>query len=274
MYYLADIPEIKIASDVLFNVGPFPITDSMMGMMLVNVLLIVFALWVRKGAGVVPSRIQVMLEEAMSFFLNLMKAAFNGDEKRVKRFFPLIFTMFLAFFIANQFAILPIINEITTSGGEMSLFRVPTSDFSLPIAMALVVVVLANIMALSIAPIKHIGNFIKIEPFLRVRSVGDFLNACLEFFLAILDIIGEIAKVVSLSARLFGNVIAGELMVLIITYLAAFTNFIVPMPFVFLSIFSGVIHAFVFPLLSIQYLAGTISSVESPAELEPQTQGA
>lgn len=264
MIIAANIPEIKIASDVVFEIGGIGITNSMLGMMIVNIILILLIIWFRKGAGLVPSRIQVFLEELTNFFSETMEAAFENKEQ-ARKFFPLIFTMFLAFFIANQFSIIPLLNQITTDGPHDVLFRVPTSDFSLPIAMALFVVILANIIALKIAPIRHIGNFIKIEPFLKIRSFKDLGNACLELFLGVLDIIGEIAKVVSLSARLFGNVFAGELMVLIITYLATFTTFLVPIPFVFLSIFSGIIHAFVFPLLSIQYLAGTIKSVQPEA---------
>ncbi|PIQ79102.1 hypothetical protein COV81_03215 [Candidatus Peregrinibacteria bacterium CG11_big_fil_rev_8_21_14_0_20_41_10] len=260
MYFLTNIPKIQISPDILFNVGPIAVTNTMLGLLIVNVILLLLVVWVRKGAGLIPSRIQIVIEEIMSFFINTLTAAF-GSEKEARRYLPVIITIFIVFLIANQFSILPIISELT-SGNDVSLFAVPTKDFSLTIAVALFVVGLANVIALRVAPIKHIGGFIKIKPFLKVRSLSDLGNAGLEFFLGLLDIIGEIAKVVSLSARLFGNVLAGELMVLIITYMASFTNFIIPIPFIFLSAFSGLIHAFVFPLLSVQYLAGTIKSVQ------------
>lgn len=259
-YFLANIPEIKIRPDVLFQIGPVGITNSMMALLVVNIVLLVIAVLIKYKGGMKPTRLQVAIETVLEFFMNTLESAF-GNKEDAKKFFPLIFSLFLAIFVANQFSILPLLGELNI--GENGLFRVPTSDFSLPIALALLVVVTGNIIALATAPFKHIGNFIKIGPFLKVRSFGDFFNAGLEFFLGLLDIIGEIAKVVSLSARLFGNVFAGELMVLIITYLASFTAFLVPIPFIFLSIFSGVIHAFVFPLLSVQYLAGTINSVKT-----------
>lgn len=258
MYFLSNIPEIKLNSDILFNIGPAGITSSMLATWLVMAILIVFALYIRKGMGLVPTKAQLVVEEVMNFFDEKLETAF-GSKEEGRKFTPYIITMFLLFFIANQFAIIPIISSVTTEGG--SLFRTPTADFSLPIAIAILTVVIAHIMALSIAPLKHIGSFIPLWKFTQIRKLSDVPMVLLDNFLGFLDIIGEIAKVVSLSARLFGNVVAGELMVIIITYLAAFTNFIVPMPFIFLSIFSGVIQAFVFPLLSIQYIGGSVQAV-------------
>lgn len=259
MYFLSNIPEIKLNSDVLFNIGPAGITSSMLATWLIMLLLIAFAYYVRRGIGLVPTKAQLVVEEVMAFFDEKLETAF-GSKEEGRRFTPYIITMFLLFFIANQFSIIPILSSITTEGGG-SLFRTPTADFSLPIAVALLTVIIAHIMALSIAPLKHLGGFVPFYKLFQIRKLSDIPNTFLEIFLGLLDIIGEIAKVVSLSARLFGNVVAGELMVIIITYLAAFTNFIVPMPFIFLSIFSGVIQAFVFPLLSIQYIGGSVQAV-------------
>jgi F-type H+-transporting ATPase subunit a len=258
MYFLSNIPEIKLNSDVLFNIGPAGITSSMLATWLCMFIIIGFALYVRKGLGLVPTKAQLIIEETMGFFEEKLETAF-GSKEEARKYIPYIITMFLLFFVANQFSIIPIISSITTEGG--SLFRTPTADFSLPIAVALLTVGISHVMALSIAPIKHIGGFITFWKLGTIRKISDIPSVFLEIFLGTLDIIGEIAKVVSLSARLFGNVVAGELMVIIITYLATFTNFIVPMPFIFLSIFSGVIQAFVFPLLAIQYIGGSVTAV-------------
>ena len=83
------------------------------------------------------------------------------------------------------------------------------------------------------------------------------------------------AKVVSLSARLFGNIFAGNVMVAVVIGLSAFTQFIVPLPFIVLSVFSGLIQAFVFMLLSIQFIAlsidGATPEKDEAAELAPAT---
>jgi F-type H+-transporting ATPase subunit a len=144
----------------------------------------------------------------------------------------------------------------------MPVFRVPTANLALTVGLALAVVVAANILAFSISPIRHIQQFIVIKPLLAARTPSAFGLAFIDFFLGFLNIISEFAKVFSLSFRLFGNIFAGEVMVAVIAGLSAYTHFIAPIPFVALSIFSGFIQAFVFVLLSIQYIAGSIAAVE------------
>lgn len=81
----------------------------------------------------------------------------------------------------------------------------------------------------------------------------------LDIFLGVMDIISELAKIISISARLFGNIIAGEIIGVVMVFLVPF---IVPIPFFVLSLFSGVIQAFVFALLSMQFIAGSIEGVQ------------
>jgi F-type H+-transporting ATPase subunit a len=257
------IPPISVKSEVLFNFMGVDITNAMFGMLAVDILLILFAIAVNRKASIIPSKLQVVFELPFVWLKENIMSAF-GSKKDAEKLTPIFLSLFLVFLFANQLSIIPLIMDITANfdGTTASLFKVPTSDFNLPIAMALIVVVLVNMIALVTSPLKHIGSFIKIMPILKSRSIGEFANSLLEFFLGLLDIITEVAKVISLSARLFGNVFAGELMIVIITYIASFTNFIVPIPFIVLSVFSGLVQAMVFPLLSIQYMAGTLSNVE------------
>ena len=260
---LLAIPTLNVKPDAIFSLFGIQITNAMLGMLLVNVFIVILIVVLRRNMSIIPSKLQVMFELPFVWFRDNVFTSIK-DQKKAKRLFPLFFSLFVVFLFANQVSVIPFIMDITAQNpeGVVSLFKVPTSDFSLPIALALFIIILVNLMALVISPLKHIGNFIKIAPVLKARTLGQFANALLELFLGFLDIISEVAKVVSLSARLFGNVFAGELMVIIITYIASFTNFIVPIPFIVLSIFSGLVQAMVFPLLTIQYMAGTLAHVE------------
>ena len=261
MYLLSSIPPISIKASPVFELFGLSITNSMLTLFLVNIILLALAVYIKKGSGLIPSRFQVIMESIFGFFNSSLEPAF-GDKETARKFLPLIMTLFLVIFFANQISLLPILMDLKLGSGA-NLFRVPTSDFSLTIALALVVVVLSHLIALRISPVKHILNMTKIGEVLKVRSVKDLTNLFLELFLGVLDIIGEVAKVVSLSARLFGNVLAGELMVLIITYLGVYTAYFIPIPFIFLSAFSGVVQAIIFPMLTIQYIAGMRASVKN-----------
>lgn len=256
-----NMPEISLAPDIVFSIGSYGVTNAMLAMWVLTALLLVVGLLLNRKVNVVPTRLQIVMEGIISFFSKNLESAF-GSKEQAKRYVPLMIAIFLMFFIANQFYVLPLIGDIVNGDG-VKLLKTPTAHFSLPIAIALVIVGMSHVLALKTAPLKHIGQFIKVGELLKVRSVKDLFNALLEIFLGLLDIVGEIAKVVSLSARLFGNVLAGELMVVIISFIAApITFWLVPIPFIFLSIFSGLIQAFVFPLLCVQYVGGTVTAVQ------------
>lgn len=257
---MANIPEISVAPNTLFEVGGFGISNAMLSSYVVLLIMVVFLVVLKSRMRMVPGRLQVAMEAMVVFFHDGLVDAY-GTEKRARKHLPLIVGLFIFILICNQFTIIPFVQSMVTEQGT-GLFRNPTSHFALPIMMALVVFVVSHIIALTTAPMKHISNFIKVGLFLKVKSFKDFGNALFENFLSILDIIGEFAKVISLSARLFGNVFAGEVMVAVITGLSVYTQFVVPMPFYVLSIFSGLIQALVFAILAMAFISGMAKSVE------------
>ena len=257
---MANIPEISVAPEIVTSIGGFDISNSVLSGYVVLLILAVFLVVLKSRLSIVPGRVQVAMEGVVTFFYNGLVDAY-GSEKRAAKHLPLIVGLFLFITVANQFTVIPFVQSIVTEGGD-SFFRTPTSHFAAPIALALIVVLVSHIIAFTTAPIKHIGNFFKLGMFLKVRSVSDFFNAFLENFLAVLDIVGEFAKVISLAARLFGNVFAGEVMIGVITGLSTYTQFIVPMPFWILSIFSGFIQALVFSILAMSFVSGMAKSVE------------
>ena len=128
-------------------------------------------------------------------------------------------------------------------------------------ALAIIVFMVTQIVAFTISPLHYFGSFIKVGEIFKARSVSAFFKALLDVFLGLLDIVGELAKVISLSARLFGNVFAGEVMVAVIAGLSDYTQFIVPMPFYVLSAFSGLIQAMVFAILALSFISGMHNNV-------------
>lgn len=265
---------IRLPADVLFTLGPVPVTNTMMSMWLVMAAIFAVALYVRLTMKIVPTRLQVVLEMLIGYFYDALTDAF-GSQKRAMKYLPYIMTLFLLLGVMNQFSVFPLVSSLVIEG-ETNLFRVATSDWSLTLALALITVIGSQIIAFVAHPIRHLGNYFKFHVFLKVRSPMDFFMACIDFALGFLDIISEIAKVISLSARLFGNILAGEVLMVIIVGLSAYTQFFLPIPFVILSIFSGFVQAFVFAFLSLQFMSGVITAVDSPTspEEKPQAQTA
>lgn len=246
--------DVSLPASQLFSIGPIPITDAMLGAVLTTLILVFVGVASARKFAIIPTRIQVLFEMGANYFLEQVEQAFGP--KKARAFFPVFFTLMLFILVANESTMLPFIYEIVYNGADV--FRQPTSDFSGPIAFSLTLVVVSHIMAFYISPITHLKNFFPIDAVFASRSVSDFFLACIGMMIGLLNIVGEFAKVISLAARLFGNVFAGNLMVAVIMGIAVWMQWIVPIPFLALGVFSGLIQAFVFSLLSIQFLAGTI----------------
>lgn len=252
--------EVSVPAHIVFHIGSIPVTNAVLAAYLTTFFLVLSAVWLRLRLKLVPGRAQALLEYIFEYIDTQLQQAF-GSKEEGRKFFPFVMTILLFIALANQLSVFPILFQILVE--EKPLFRLATSDLSEALTLGLVVVGLSHVLALIMSPLKHIGNYIRIMPLLRARSFKDLGNALIELFLGVMDIIGELAKIVSISCRLFGNLFAGDVMVAVIVSLSTFTQFVVPMPFIFLGMFSGIVQAFVFTLLTIQFLAGPVNAARA-----------
>lgn len=200
-----------------------------------------------------------MVIEAM---INLI-SQITGNKKTAENIFPLIATIFMYVAISNLIGMIPGIMSIQFNGA--SIFRAPTTDFNTTFGLALGCVVVLNIISISDwGFFGYLGKFFKLKEIIVgfKKSIGDGMMSIVDFFIGILDIIGEFAKVVSLSLRLFGNMYAGE--VLSTLMLGAFAYF-VPIAWSAMSLLSGVVQAIVFGSLVTAYYMLSIKE-EEPAK--------
>jgi F-type H+-transporting ATPase subunit a len=249
--------DISLPATVLFHLIGIPITDGFLGGAIVTVTILAVTIVVARKFSIVPTRVQVAFEMIGDYIMNQLEQAFRS-RARAKAFFPLFMTMLIFLIVANQFMLLPFVFEIVYNGADV--FRQPTSDLAQPLTLSLMIFAISQYMAIKISPMKHLGNFIAIKPLLSARSGQDVFQGLVDLFIGVLNIVGELAKIVSLAARLFGNIFAGNVMVAVIIGLSAYTQFIVPLPFIVLSVFSGFVQAFVFMLLSIQFVSLAIEA--------------
>ncbi len=254
--------EISLVSPNIIELGPVHITNTVLGGFVTTLIITVLIFVYARKPKLVPGRMQLLFEMMVSTFVDFVKGAYGA--KKVKRYLSFYITLFFFLLIANQFSIIPLLSNITAGENGHYLLRMSTADFSQTIALALIAVLGAHAIALLTNPIKHVNNFLKFDKLISIRKFSDIPNYLLEVFLGILDIVGEFSKVISLSARLFGNIFAGDVMVVVIAGIAAgYTTYIVPIPFLFLGMFSSLVQAFVFAILCLQFMSGTINAVQT-----------
>lgn len=248
---------IQLAAEPAFEVNGFTVTNTMTATVVTTLMVFIFALAVRRKAGVVPSRMQVIFEDLFMLFFTQLEDAVG--EKKARLIAPLVVTLFMFVIVANSFILIPIVGSFVTEHGHF--FRTPTTDYSLTIALALITMGAAHLIAFVASPLQHVGNYIRIKPFFQIltgkKPVGELFNAGIEL-LGVLEILGDIIKVISLGTRLFGNLVAGEVVIIVISGLMFATQFIAPIPFIILASFAGLIQAFVFTLLSTIFISNNL----------------
>lgn len=258
-----------LAAEIVFYVGSFPITNTLINAVIVSIGLIVLAIYLRGRLREVPTGTQNFAEAVLDTLFSYMDQV-TGDRKKSIRFLPIVGTLFIFILISNLLGVFPGIGSIGRTivvHGEpefVPIFRPANTDFNLTLAMALAAVIGSHVIGvIAIGFWKYADRFIKLGTLWRSLRKGgiSILVAFVELFVGFIEIIGEISKVISLSLRLFGNVFAGEVLLVVIAGLIAW---VAPLPFLLLEFLVGFIQATVFSMLTLVYLTmATTEHVES-----------
>lgn len=244
------IPEL--APDVVFHIGSVPVTNTIINVWLALIIFLVLGIIIKRKISLRPTKLQ----NGFEYILELLLPYFDqvtGDRKKTMRFLPIVGPIFFFILLSNWLGLLPGTGSITA--GHTFVLRPANSDLNLTLAMALVSVLSSHIMAfISIGIFTHVGKFIQIGGIIKSIKKGPMaiLTALIEFGVGILEIISEMAKVLSLSLRLFGNIFAGEVLISVMSGLMAA---VVPAPFMLLELLVGLIQAAVFAMLTLVYLS-------------------
>lgn len=190
---------------------------------IVIAVLITFGFLTVRKKSIVPHSFQVLGELFVSGLYQLTEDAL--DEEMAKKYGPLTCALFMFLIISNSLGILPLLEE-------------PTKDLNTPLGLGIMGFIIAHS-----AGIKSKG----LKEYLKEYCAPIF-------FMAPLNIIGELAKVVSISFRLFGNIMGGAIIILVVSYLT-YSILLPPLLNAFFGLFVGTIQAFVFTMLTIVYIS-------------------
>ncbi len=258
--------EITLYAEPIFQVGSFTVTNSLLTSWSVVIILVIIAVVLGKSIKKIPQGIQNIFEIIVEKTVEMMDSV-THDSNKSKKIFPFVFTIFIFILLNNWLGLIPGVGSIgfiETSHGHsvfVPWFRGATADLNTTLALAIFSVIAANFFGmLTVGGWNFLNKFINIKALLEIpgRIIKDPAIAIvnpIKFFVGLVEIIGEVAKVASLSFRLFGNVFAGEVL---LASMAAIFAFAVPIPFIFLEIVVGIIQALIFAMLTLVYF--TIAS--------------
>ena len=273
-----------LASETIAHIGSFPIRNSMlMGWIAMAVLIIAALIFRRKSNRLIPKGFQNFVEVLIEGLFNFFDSV-TQDKKQTRKFFPVVATIFLFVIVSNWMGILPGVGPIGIWEEEPAIeesvsvenientevkevvnkhagvvaeeeptlifvpfFRSAYADVNMTLALAII-----SIIATQIFGKAGLGFFHYAGKFL-VNPLKDPIGC----FVGFLELISELAKLISFTFRLFGNIFAGEVLLVVIGFLAPF---IAPIPFYGLEIFVGFVQALVFSILTLVFFKMAVTS--------------
>lgn len=248
--------EISLAAEKIAHIGNFTITNSMATSWIGALILISISVLATRKMKMIPSGWQNTYETVIEFLLDTANSVI-GDMKATKKYFPLIATLFLFIISNNWLGLIPGVGSIGIwehhHGKEIlvPLFRSGNADLNMTLALAVTTVIAVQIFGIAAIGVFKYG-----------KKFFNFTNPIM-FIVGLLELIGEVSRIISFSFRLFGNVFAGEVL---LTVIAVIVPFIAPIPFYGLEIFVGFIQALVFTMLALVFIKSAITDHESHEE--------
>jgi F-type H+-transporting ATPase subunit a len=235
---------IHLAPPVLGHILGIPLTSTMVTTWATMILLVLVSVSIRRRITLIPGKVQIVAETLVGGIFDYI-ADILESKTLAKRYFPIIITIFIFILSLNWIGLLPGLTAFGIEGvnhGEKNLvpfFYPAHTDLNMTIALAIIAFLFIEIAGvLTIGFTKYAGKFIN-------------FSSPLNFLIGIIELFSELARLISFSFRLFGNIFAGKTLLLIAMF---FVPFILPVPVLAFEIFVGFIQAFIFAVLTLFFI--------------------
>ena len=269
------LPAVEIAAEPAFHLFGFTITNTMLAAWIAMIILIVVAYFATRRMELIPTGLQNLMEFVVEAMYGLVEGM--AGAKWGRRFFPIVMTIFLWLIVCNWTGVLPfygsvgylieahegkagyvvqpltegisILTGVKAEHGEHGYMIAPflrsaATDLNVPLALALISVFLTQVFGVRSLGIKYFGKFISLN-----FKKGIF-NGFIGLIVGLLETVSEIAKIISFTFRLFGNIFAGEVLLGVLAFLIPY---LISIPFYGLELFVGFIQALVFSALTLVF---------------------
>ena len=235
---------VHLAPEIIGHVGGLALTNTIVTAWFVLFLVLAFAAVMRFRYKMIPGKGQVLLEEMIGGAFEYVVTTLE-NRALARKVFPIIMTIFIFILSLNWIGLLPGVDSIgyyALHGAEQKLvpFLHPANtDLNITLAFAIIAFV-----TIELAGILSLGLFKYGSKFLNFSSP-------LNFVIGLLELVGELARLASFSFRLFGNVFAGKMLLVVAIF---FIPFVAPVPILAFELFVGVVQALVFAILTLFFI--------------------
>lgn len=233
--------EIALAPYQIGTLWGIPITSTLLTAWLVVALLVVFAYLFSRSLKIMPGKGQIAVESVITFAYDYVKETLDSRDDLAQRYFPVIMTLFVFIFAANMIGLLPFLGpiEVHTANGTVPLLYPINTDLNVTFALAVVALITIEFAGITVLGALRYGS-----KFVNLHSV-------IGFAVGLIELVSEIARLITFSFRLFGNIFAGKVLILVALF---FLPYLLPVPLLVYEAFVGVIQAAVFALLTLFFI--------------------
>ncbi|MCS7206916.1 MAG: F0F1 ATP synthase subunit A [Dehalococcoidia bacterium] len=250
-------PHVHLAADILpWSIGPFPLRNTLLSAWLATLVIVVLFVGGARTLKMVPGRWQNLIEVFIESLYRFIESVVGT--KYARAFFPVIATIFIFVAFNAWLALLPIypslgFKEKVVKEGHVETVFVPLlrsagTDLNMPLALALVSFVFVEFWGFRALGLAYLGKFIRLGNLLR----GKIFQGFVDLFVGVLELASEFIRIVSFTFRLFGNMTAGEILLLVSAFLV---SFVFSVPFYGLEILVGFVQALIFAGLTTVFVA-------------------
>lgn len=265
-------PHVALPAEPVIHMGNFIITNTLIASWFTMVVLVLLSIFLTRKMRLIPSRRQAMGEVIVEGLLNFVESV--AGKKHARMLFHGVATIFI-YVISNAYlALLPFFGTIGIHHDHefVAIFRAANTDINVPLSIALMSFFFVESWGMrAVGTFRYLGEFINLRQFLQglkelftgkiktapMNIVFGFIN----MFVGVLEIFSHLTRMLSFTFRLFGNMTAGEILILVSCFLIPL---IFTIPFYSLELLIGLIQALIFSGLTLVF--GTIAV--SPHEEE------
>ena len=244
------------AGDALHGGTELLLTNTILSSFVASgALLAMFVLGTAK-LQLVPGRLQGLIESIVEGLLGFVESVVGAQRSR--QVFPIIATIFLFVLFNAWLGLLPIYQSLgVLDHGKIhaTLLRPAGTDMNMPLALALVSFFVVEGMGLRAFGFRYLGKFFRFGNLIRGR-IG---MGIIDIFVGVLELLSEFIRIISFTFRLFGNMTAGEILLLVSGFLV---SFIFSVPFYGLELLVGVIQALIFAGLTLVFISVALTPHE------------
>jgi len=259
-------PHVLLPSEGIVHLSFFTITNTLIASWLTIIVLVLIFYFSTRKMKLIPSGMQNFAEFIVESLLNFVKSV--AGDKHAMTFLPVISTIFLYVVTNAWLALLPIYNTIgfyEEAHTFVPILRAANTDINLPLSVAIIAFIFIEYLGFkNIGSVHYIASFFKphelVEGFKNLfrgrikAAVSGIFMGCINIFIGIIEVLSHLIRIISFSFRLFGNMTAGELLILVLSFLV---SFVIPVIFYGLEVFFGFIQALIFAGLTLVF--GTIA---------------